>query len=591
MRELNATGSEWKKRMADGSVGQKEVEAGAPPGVAHPISAHPDQATLRRVMDKSIAVTSGKGGVGKTITACNLAIYYARKGLNVGLVDIDPLSDVASLLDLQAPEQAVTGETAGRMGPADGLQAFLLPVFRGLAVLFPYQKLGSAEVSGVMEKIYGPYLAEIDSRFNVLLFDMPAGMHYEDNLVYLPYMKRIILVTNPEPTAHASAGAYAKEVQRLFPGTPIRFWHNRYSVRPQQGFNPRDVAGNYNRFVSESERLTPAEIPFLRDFAFVPEDPALDLLQGEPNPVVHVLKCMRDSLDYAHGRLLFQASRRLGIPPRMQDIVTTYIHRNTQIEETDEYLARLGEYLNSVLQSVLPEGSPPASQMFTPEERSALDGFLRRVKASAMRGEILRVQDLLAEQIRRMEEARGAFASRPQPGHDKQMDREIARFLMTLGKAARHSAMVRNQGVLLLFYFSLHKLFQSRTLVGVLKQLIPRRINSRGRKVRDRFRQIQILVERDPDYRAQYLKTMRTLHLIVSRQISAVAKTFELDVLLLKDGDSRLDSRAYLKLLAAFLHETLYSGLSVIVGFDYRSAALAFQDGAERLLASIGEAE
>ena len=121
-------------------------------------------------------------------------------------------------------------------------------------------------------------------------------------------MKRVILVTNPEPTSHASAGAYAKEVQRLFPGTPLRFWHNRYSVRTQQGFNPRDVAGNYNRFVSDSERLTQAEMAFLHDFAFVPEDPALDLLQGEPNPVVHVLKCMRDSLDYAHGRLLFQAS-------------------------------------------------------------------------------------------------------------------------------------------------------------------------------------------------------------------------------------------------------------------------------------------
>jgi flagellar biosynthesis protein FlhG len=404
-------------------------------------------------------------------------------------------------------------------------------------------------------------------------------------------MKRVILVTNPEPTAHASAGAYAKEVQRLFPGTPVRFWHNRYSVRTQQGFNPRDVAGNYNRFVSESERLTQAEIAFLHDFAFVPEDPALDLLHGEPNPVVHVLKCMQDSLDYAHGRLLFQATRRLGIPPRIQEIVTSYIHRNTQIDETDEYLARLGEYLNAVLLSVHPEGSPPPPQTFTPEESSALEGFLRRVKASAMRREILRVQDLLAEQIRRMEEARGAFGGRPQPGHDKLLDREIARFLMALGKAARHSAMIRNQGVLLLFYFSLHKLFQSKTLVGVLKQLIPRKINSRGRKVRDRFRQIQILVERDPAYRAQYLKTMRTLHLIVGRQIYAVAKTFELDILTLKDGDSRLDSRAYLKLLAAFLHETLYSGLSVIVGFDYRSAALAFQDGAERLLASIGEAE
>ena len=37
-----------------------------------------------------------------------------------------------------------------------------------------------------------------------------------------------------------------------------------------------------------------AEAALLEDFAFVPEDPALDLLQGEPNPVTHVLKCMRE---------------------------------------------------------------------------------------------------------------------------------------------------------------------------------------------------------------------------------------------------------------------------------------------------------
>jgi flagellar biosynthesis protein FlhG len=538
------------------------------------------------MIDKSIAVTSGKGGVGKTITACNLAIYFARKGLKVGLVDLDPLSDVASLLDLQAPEQALNAESANPMNATADVQEYILPVFRGLDILFPFQKLGATEVSGVMDKIYRRFPAQIDGRFDVLLFDMPAGMHYEDNLAYLPYMKRVILVTNPEPTAHASAGAYAKEVQRLYPGMPISFWHNRYSARTQEGFNPRDVAGNYNRFVSDSEKLTQEEAAFLQDFAFVPEDPALDLLQGEPNPVIHVLKCMMDSLDYAHGRLLSQASRRIGIPERIQGIVTMYIHRNAEIDDTDTYLARLGDYLNTLLPAVPPGASPPP-QPFTAEESSALDGFLRRVKSSVMRREILRVQDLVAGQIRRLEEARGGFAGRLQAGHDRLMDREIAQFLIGLGKAARRSAMMRNQGVLLLFYFSLHKLFQSKTLVGVLKGLIPRKSNQRGRKVRDRFRQIQILVERDPEYRAHYLKTMRTLHLIVSRQIVTVAKTFELDNLVLKDGGSRLDSRAYLKLLAAFLHETLYSGLSVIVGFDYRSAALAFQDGAERLLASL----
>ena len=68
---------------------------------------HSPQGPLQRVISRSIAVGSGKGGVGKTITACNLAIFYARKDLRVGLVDLDPLSDVASLLDLYESEQAL----------------------------------------------------------------------------------------------------------------------------------------------------------------------------------------------------------------------------------------------------------------------------------------------------------------------------------------------------------------------------------------------------------------------------------------------------------------------------------------------------
>ncbi len=88
----------------------------APPGGSRPGRA------AARDRRNPIAVSSGKGGVGKTITACNLAIYYARKGLRVGLVDLDPLSDVASLLDIYESEQAVreraTRESPARMGSA-----------------------------------------------------------------------------------------------------------------------------------------------------------------------------------------------------------------------------------------------------------------------------------------------------------------------------------------------------------------------------------------------------------------------------------------------------------------------------------------
>jgi len=559
---------------------------------------------MRRVISRSVAVGSGKGGVGKTITACNLAIYYARKDLRVGLVDLDPLSDVASLLDLYESEQAVKGNGApgktegqdrgpvgsgGGIGPGAALDGQVMPVFRGLDILFPYQKLARSESRALMEAVYRDHLAEIDRRYDLLIFDMPAGLGLEDNLAWIPFMTRLVLVTNPEPTAHASAGAYAKEVQRLYPGTVIQVWHNRFSHEIREGFHPSDVAGNYNRFVEAEDRLTPQEMKLLRDFAFVPEDPALDLLKGEPHPEVHVLKAMHDAVDYAHGRLLSQATRSIGLPPRIQRLVTSYVQRNPEIGTIPEYLGRMEEDFRA---SFFPRGKKPArpgERLFSERQAASLTAYLDKVTRSGLRRELVRIATMLDEQVRRIVDSQGPFAARLAPVYDSGVDRELGTLLVILNRSSRGSLLMRNQGVLLLFYFSLHKLFQSRTLVAVLRTLIPRRKNQKGRQVRDRYRQIRALVERDPDYRARYLKAVKTFHALVTRQVGAVARALELWDLVLLDKDSKIDGRPYVKLIAAFLHETLYSGLSVIVGFDYRSAAAAFQDGAERLLSLVRE--
>ena len=53
-------------------------------------------------MDTSIAVVVGSGGVGKTTSACGLALASARKGKRVALLTIDPAKRLAQALGLEA---------------------------------------------------------------------------------------------------------------------------------------------------------------------------------------------------------------------------------------------------------------------------------------------------------------------------------------------------------------------------------------------------------------------------------------------------------------------------------------------------------
>ena len=69
-------------------------------------------------------------------------------------------------------------------------------------------------------------------------------------------------------------------------------------------------------------------------------------------------------------------------------------------------------------------------------------------------------------------------------------------------------------------------------------------------------------------------------------QVSTVIKTFSLEALVFRGNDG-VNAKAYLMLLTNFLHDALNSGLGIIVGFDYRPAASAFRDGAEKLFSDL----
>ena len=422
---------------------------------------------LERLAARSVAIVSGKGGVGKTITAVNLALYYCQRGLRVALVDLDPLSDVASLLDLAESESALS---AGRLEEAGLLSDFTLPLFRNLDLLFPAPKLGKGESLRLLEMIFHRFAPELNRAYDLVIFDLPAGSAYEENLAFLPFIKLLVLVTNPEPTAHAAAGAYLRRLFALYPGRDVRLWHNRFVPEAPPGFNPTDVAGNYNRNVPEEMRLDPGETARVADLAFVPEDPALNLLRGNPSARRNVQRFLLDALQYLLEQRLAGLAGESSLPRALVPLLVGYLCRHRRIEDPQEYLEGLGEYLSTLAgrPSEEPGAGAPA---FSPEQRQAGLRLIQRVRQDPLRLALVRI-------IRHLEESlqhRGLPQGLTGAPADRALDHELGRLLVALNRLASRDRSLVNPGGVLLFYFALYKLFRSDTVVRLVNGLVPRR--------------------------------------------------------------------------------------------------------------------
>ncbi|MBA7530134.1 Iron-sulfur cluster carrier protein [subsurface metagenome] len=530
-------------------------------------------------------MSSGKGGVGKSITATNLAIYYAKKGLRIALLDIDPLSDISTIMDL--PESELSIQSVDSENHQDKLADHVINLFNNLDLVFPEQKLKGRASLELLEKIFGRFSAEFDRNYDLLILDMPAGSNYEDNLAFLPFIHTLILVTNPEPTAHASAGAYIKNVLARQPDRMINIWHNRYSRETALDFNPRDVVGNYNKNVIAEEKLTVESSAKIRDFAFIPEDPSMNLLRGNPNISANILYNLLNTLEALQEERLHSEPLTMSVSPKTAELVKYYISRNKKIENIDTYIRELGSYLKN-LAVIAGAGSLSAdtevAEVFSYEQSKNLKAYIERVQKNLLRQSIIRVLSLVEEKKQQAESSNRIFLAGAPAFSDKILDREISRLLIDISRLPSLNPTVKNLGSLLLFYFALYKLFQSETVVALISTFIPQRENNRGIKIRDRKRQIRILIEKDNRYRQQYYRLIKMLYSIINKQLATVTRAFQLQNLIFRNEKNELVGKAYLTLLTNFIHETIYGGLSIIIDFDYRPASIAFQRGAEKLL-------
>ena len=155
-----------------------------------------------------IAVASGKGGVGKTTTAVNLALALGAAGLKVGLVDADLYGpDVPRMMGLRrkADTASVTvvarpGRPAARLEPVEryGVQlvsaAFLMGQDQALSVEAPVATLL------VRRLLADTVWADLDG----LVVDLPPGTADIQQFVFaLPRGKvHVLAVVTPQVVAH-----------------------------------------------------------------------------------------------------------------------------------------------------------------------------------------------------------------------------------------------------------------------------------------------------------------------------------------------------------------------------------------------------
>ncbi len=174
------------------------------------VAPHHDQAgELRRIVEsrrrgvrglsglRSIAVLSGKGGVGKSNLAVNLAMALSKTGKRVVILDADLGMANVDLLCGISPKYTLAHLVKGQRSVDEVLVALdngvlLLPGGPGVQEL---AELGDDAQSLLIDK-----LAALEGVADILLIDTGAGIH-RNTLSFGVAADLTILITTPEPTS------------------------------------------------------------------------------------------------------------------------------------------------------------------------------------------------------------------------------------------------------------------------------------------------------------------------------------------------------------------------------------------------------